>query len=456
MNYEHELIELIKSSISPKALKERLSDYHDNDIADILHLLSREERMKLYRILSAQELADILEYAEETAEYLKELPLRKCIDVFCCMDAAVTAEYLKTLEKSERMTIVDLLPEDVRSDVMLLLSFDEDEIGSIMSTNYIEISSELSVKDAMHELVSQAAENDNIGTIYVVDENQLYYGAIDLKDLIIAREETPLTSIIATQYPYLYAGEQIADCVERIKKYSEDSIPVLDERNRLLGVITAQDFIQVVDDELGEDYAMLAGLTAEEDLNEPIIQSVRKRLPWLFVLLGLGLVVSAVVGLFEEVVAQLTIVMCFQSLILDMAGNVGTQSLAVTIRVLMDEHLSGKEKLQLVVKESKVGLTNGLILGISSLVLVGGYIYLFKAQSLAAAFGISACIGVSLLFAMLFSSVVGTAVPIFFKKVNVDPAVASGPLITTINDLVAVVTYYGLAWIFLIKVFHLA
>lgn len=455
-DYEHELTALIKSNLSPKALKERLSDYHDNDIADILELLGSDERMKLYRILDAQELADILEYAEEPSVYLKELPLRKCIDVLCCMDSASTAEYLKGIEKNERMMLVELLPEDARADVTLLLSFDEDEIGSIMTTNYVEITCNLSVKEAMSALVEQAAENDNIGTIYVVDENQLYYGAIDLKDLIIAREDTPLTSIVATQYPYLYAEEQIADCVERIKKYSEDSIPVLDGQNKLLGVITAQDFIQVVDDEMGEDYAMLAGLTAEEDLNEPVSQSVKKRLPWLFVLLGLGLVVSAVVGLFEAVVAQLTLVICFQSLILDMAGNVGTQSLAVTIRVLMDERLSGKEKVKLVLKESRVGLTNGLILGVSSFVIIGGYIFLFKGQSLAMSMGISACIGAALLLAMLFSSVVGTVVPIFFKKVHVDPAVASGPLITTINDLVAVVTYYGLTWLFLIRLLHVA
>lgn len=455
-DYEHELIALIKSNLSPKALKERLSDYHDNDIADILELLGSDERMKLYRILDAQELADILEYAEEPSVYLKELPLRKCIDVLCCMDSASTAEYLKGIEKNERMMLVELLPEDARADVTLLLSFDEDEIGSIMTTNYVEITCNLSVKEAMSALVEQAAENDNIGTIYVVDENQLYYGAIDLKDLIIAREDTPLTSIVATQYPYLYAEEQIADCVERIKKYSEDSIPVLDGQNKLLGVITAQDFIQVVDDEMGEDYAMLAGLTAEEDLNEPVSQSVKKRLPWLFVLLGLGLVVSAVVGLFEAVVAQLTLVICFQSLILDMAGNVGTQSLAVTIRVLMDERLSGKEKVKLVLKESRVGLTNGLILGVSSFLIIGGYIFLFKGQSLAMSLGISACIGAALLLAMLFSSVVGTVVPIFFKKVHVDPAVASGPLITTINDLVAVVTYYGLTWLFLIRLLHVA
>lgn len=148
--------------------------------------------------------------------------------------------------------------------------------------------------------------------------------------------------------------------------------------------------------------------------------------------------------------------MCFQSLILDMAGNVGTQSLAVTIRVLMDESLTGKQKLELVLKEMRIGLCNGSLLGFFSFVLIGLYIFLFKGKTLMFAYAVSGCIGVSLLLAMLISSAVGTCIPLFFKKINIDPAVASGPLITTINDLVAVVTYYGLSWVLLLEVLHMA
>ena len=138
---------------------------------------------------------------------------------------------------------------------------------------------------------------------------------------------------------------------------------MLDNANRFLGIITAQSLIEVVDDEMGEDYARFAGLTAEEDLKEPLLQSMKKRLPWLLSLLGLGILVSTVVSAFEQVVAQLTLIMAFQSLILDMAGNVGTQSLAVTIRVLTDENLTFKQKGKLVVKETRVGLFNGILLG---------------------------------------------------------------------------------------------
>ena len=314
----------------------------------------------------------------------------------------------------------------------------------------------MTVKQAMSSLVDQAAKNDNISTLFMVTEDNTFYGAMDLKDLIIARRESPLEDLIATSYPYVYGNELIDDCIERLKDYSEDSIPVLDNDNKLLGVITSQSMIDLVDDEMGEDYAKFAGLTAEEDLKEPLKESIKKRLPWLLVLLGLGMIVSSVVGLFEEVVSQLTIIMCFQSLILDMAGNVGTQSLAVTIRVLMDETLTGRQKAELVLKEMRIGLCNGGLLGILSFVLIGLYIFLFKGKTLVFAYAVSGCIGLSLLVAMLVSSAVGTCIPLFFKKVGVDPAVASGPLITTVNDLVAVITYYGMSWIFLIEMFHLA
>ena len=302
----------------------------------------------------------------------------------------------------------------------------------------------------MRELVKQSADNDNISTIYVVDEKETLVGAIDLKDLIIARENTSLEDITLTSYPYVYAGEQIDECIERLKEYSEDSIPVLDEQGRLTGVLIAQEITRLVDEMLGDDYAKLGGLTAEEDMQEPLKQSVRKRIPWLVILLGLGLLVSGVVGLFEQVVASLTVVICFQSLILGMAGNVGTQSLAITVRVLMDSHLTGRQKLSLVIKEAKVGLCNGLLLGLLSFVLIGVYL-MVKGETVEMAFSVSICTGIALLISMMLSSISGTAIPLLFKQLNIDPAVASGPLITTINDLVAVIAYYGLAWLLLIN-----
>ena len=452
-DYAAEVVQLMRGNLTPKRLGERIMGYHENDVAAALPLLKKEERARLYCVLSIADLAEVFSYAdeEERAQYIGELGIRKKVDLLAALDPADSVEYLRGLSRDQRRSLLDLLGEETRQDLSLLSSFDEDEIGSRMTTNYIAIRTGLSVREAMRELVAQAAENDNISTIYVLAEDETLVGAIDLKSLIVAREGTSLEDITMTSYPYVYATEQIEDCIERLTDYSEDSIPVLDGSNRLKGVLTAQDISELVSDAMQEDYARLAGLSAEEDLNEPLFKSIRKRLPWLVVLLGLGLVVSTVVGLFEQVVAQLTIVVCFQSLILDMAGNVGTQSLAITIRVLTDEQLTFQQKLSLILKEARVGLCNGLILGLLSFLFVGGYLML-KGEAMRLALSVSFCTGTALLASMFLSSVVGTVTPLVFKKINIDPAVASGPLITTINDLVAVVTYYGLAWVLLIQI----
>lgn len=457
-DYESEIIRIIRGNDSPRAMQSRLEDYHGNDIAEVTGELNSKERQKLFRVCTVSMLAEIFEHLDETAAgmYLTEMNLQKSAAVISELETDTAADILHTIEKEKRELMIELLPDDVKSEIKLIASFDDDEIGSRTTTNCIIIRENLSIKEAMRELVSQAEENDNISTIFVVDENGEFYGAIDLKDLITARNSVSLESLIATSFPYVYASEEIDDCIEKLKDYSEDSIPVLDNNNKLLGVITAKNIIEVVDDEMGEDYARLAGLTAEEDLNEPLKQSMIKRLPWLLALLALGMLVSGVVGVFEKVIAQLTLIMAFQSLILDMAGNVGTQSLAVTIRVLMDENLTASQKFRLVTKEMRVGLCNGVILGTLSFVLVGLYIMLFKHKNAMFSFAVSGCIGVSLLLAMLISSAVGTLIPLFFKKIKIDPAVASGPLITTVNDLVAVVTYYGMSWILLLNVLKLA
>ncbi len=456
-DYASEIIRIIRSNASPKAMCEELEDYHENDIADVLDKLTGSERRKLYRILDVEMLAGIFEYAQsgDAGIFLTEMDIRKAAAVVEHMESDAALEILHEVEKEKRSLIIECMDEEAKRDLALLSSFDEDEIGSKMTTNHIVLRENITVKQAMSALIEQAPENDNISTLFVVDEKGDYYGAVDLKELIIARQGTAFENLIMTSYPYVYGHEDIDDCIERLKDYSEDLIPVLDNDNHLLGVITSQNIIQVVDDEMGEDYARLAGLTAEEDLREPLSESMKKRLPWLFILLGMGMVVSSVVGMFEQVVSRLPLIMAFQSLILGMAGNVGTQSLAVTIRVLTDESVTGRQKMGLVWKEMRVGFFNGILLGAASFVLLGLYIIAAKSRGAATAFAISGCIGISLLVAMVMSSAVGTLIPLFFKKVGIDPAVASGPLITTVNDLVAVVTYYGLSWLLLIRIMNL-
>ena len=450
--FAKEIVDIIKRSPSMDDMRERLRDYHNNDIAQSLELLNRAERNLLYSALDAKWLADIISYIDDPAEYIEEIGIDKLAEIINEMDSDDAVDLWADIDESVRVKLRPMIDDETKTDIRLINSYAEDEIGSLITTNYICIGKDLTIRQAMHELVQQAGENDNISTIYVVDEKECFCGAIDLKDLIVARENVELDTLISYAYPYLLDHEKISESIEKIKDYAEDSLPVLNKSRKIIGIITAQDIIEAVDNELGEDYAKLAGLSAEEDLNETTKESMKKRLPWLIILLFLGIGVSAVVGAFENVVAVLPVVICFQSLILDMAGNVGTQSLAVTIRVLMDENLNRKDKLHLISKEIKVGFCNGALLGILSLVCLGIYIALFKGYSLGAAFLISGCVGFALLAAIIISSLVGTLVPMFFHKIKIDPAVASGPLITTVNDLVAVVTYYGFAWLFLIHI----
>lgn len=455
-DYEEELAAILSRDLPDEEILAQLDNYHENDIAGALQLLSEEDRKKLYHVLGAERVSEIFTYIDNVDDYMGELDIRSAAKVVENMDSDDAVDVLEELEEDDRKQILKLIDEDRREDIALIRSYEEDEIGSRMTTNFIEITRNLTIKAAMKSLVAQAEDNDNISIIYVSDEEGKFYGALDLKDLIIARTYVNLEDLITTSYPYVRDHELISDCIDRLRDYAEDSIPVLNSEDEIIGVITSQDIVEVVDDEMSEDYAKLAGLTEEEDLEETLRQSVRKRLPWLVILLFLAMGVSSVVGVFEGVVSKIALVVCFQSMILGMAGNVGTQSLAVTIRVLIDEELDGKEIFALIMKEVKVGFTNGLLLGIMAFIVIGIYIYVFKVNILLNAFAISGCVGVSLLVAMTVSSLIGTIVPIVFTKIGVDPAVASGPLISTVNDLTAVVIYYSMVWVLVINVLKLA
>lgn len=444
------LLEKIESDIKRDELAEILSDYHEADIADIYPLLSEDGRKKLSEALPPEVMSDVFSYLENAEEYIENMDAEHAADIIESMDADDAVDLLDELEEDTRSEIIELMDKEAVEDINLITSYDEDEVGSRMTTNFILLKSDMSVKQAMKSMVEQASENDNVSTLYVENANGEYCGAINLRDLIVARQGVALDDIIMTSFPSVNANERIEECIERLKDYGEDSIPVLGKNNEVLGVITSTDLIEAVDEEHGDDYAKLAGLTAEEDLREPVLKSITKRVPWLIILFVLGMGVSSVVGLFETVIKDIAFIVSFQSLILGMAGNVGTQSLAVTIRVLSDEQLSGKKVFNLIWKEMRVGFLNGLLLGLLSFALIGAYLCI--SLDPAKAFLTSGCIGIAMLAAMILSSFFGTFIPVVFNKIKIDPAVASGPLITTINDLIAVVTYYGLAWLLILPI----
>ena len=265
-----EIKKLIQENRTDKKISEVLSDYHENDIAELLEHLSRRKENEFTMCWESQRRRRCFRYFDEPQQYIEELSVEDAAAIVSLMDSDDAVDILEQLDPGKKTRIVEKLQGSIAQDVKMLLSYDEKEIGSYMTTNYVCIQEGLSVRQAMSELVRQAGVHDNIMTMYVVDADGCFAGAIDLKKLIIARENDGLGDIILRSYPYVEAHEKIEDCAGRIADYAEDSIPVLDSSRRLLGVITSEDLVEIVDNELGEDYAKLAGLTAEEDLNRSL------------------------------------------------------------------------------------------------------------------------------------------------------------------------------------------
>ena len=345
-DYRSDILSIIRSDLSDAEIRDALEEYHDNDIASVIEEITPDECAKLYRALGAEATSRIVAFLDDAGEYLSELDADEVADIIEQMDADDALEALDELDEDKRSEIFELIEDiEVKEEIALIDSYGDDEFGSKMSTNFIAVKREETVRSAMKKLISEAAENDNIYTLFVVDEDGIFCGAVGLKELIVARSTDSFEELICTTFPFVFDKDNISENIERLRGYSEDLIPVLEsDSGRLLGVITASDIVDIVDEELGEDYAKLAALGSEESSNESIFTSMKKRIPWLVTLLFLGLAVSAVVGLFGDVVDELPMIVAFQSLILGMAGNVGTQSLAVTVRSLgSDEDIKPME-----------------------------------------------------------------------------------------------------------------
>ena len=454
--YQGELLQVIQADLSKQEILEKLENYHFSDIADALEQTETEKRLYIYSVLGLEKTAEIFSFYEYVEDYIKELSPEYAADLLECMHSDDAVDMLNKLDEDDKDKLIDLMEEDAQESIKKIDSYSEEMLGSYMTDNYISILNTPSIKTAMAEMIRKAGECDNIFTLYVINNDNQYIGAVTLKDLITSRKEDDFTRLIMTSYPFFYDDELMSKCIDRMKDYGESSLPVLNRKHEIVGVVTSDDIIEATEDEFEEDYAKFGGLTEEETVEEPVRLSIKKRIPWLIVLLFLGLLVSSVIGVFEAVIATIPVIVFFQSMILDMAGNVGTQSLAVTIRNLWDNPSEEEKKRQLksVFKELKIGFINGILIGAVSFVVVLAYLaitqqeiitgngYLFTDTLL-----VGGIIGVSMLVALTLSSVVGTVFPILLSKMRIDPAVASGPFITTINDIVSVIVYYGLTFL---------
>ncbi len=447
---QEELLIILKNN--PKELNSLLDTYHESDIADALPLLAPDERITFYHSIDSELLAEIFTYLDDATPYLEELStINMTAEVINEMDADDVVDILENIEEEDKAAYIEMLDEETKDDVALINSYDDNEIASKMTTNFITISKRASIKEAMKKVISEAPENDNINIIYCLDDDDKYYGAIHLKDLIIARSDSHLDDIIKTNYPILNEHDLVDDVLAKIKDYYLEYLPILNDNDELIGIITHEDIIETVDEEMSEDYSKFAGLTSENAETESFGISIRKRIPWLCVLLVLDLFISSIISGFEDLIAVFPIIAAFQSLLLDMSGNSGTQALAVTILSLSDSELTRKRVWHIIGKEVRIGLVNGIICGTIAFVIVGLFILLVKGADSTTINGtyvhpfiISGIIGSTLMIGITVASFIGCAIPMFFKRMKIDPATASGPFITSINDIISILMYFGI------------
>ena len=445
-NYQQEILALIHSGLPQAELAEKLSDYHENDLADALAALTPDERQKLYAVLGVERVAEIFSYLDDAEPYLKELPSEKAAKVVSNMDSDDAVDVLDDLEEEDKDKIVKQLDQDSAEDVRMLLSYGEDEIGSSMTTNYICIRKDMTIRQAMSELVKQAGENDNISTLYVVDENDKFYGAIDLKDLIIARAEDSLEKLIARSYPYVTDHEKISDCIDRIVDYAERSLPVLNDAGRLVGIITFDDAMDVMEDETTEDMEKMAAMLPSEHpyMRSTPIEIWKNRIPWLMFLMHSATFTSIILTDFEIILAAQAGLVALIPMLMGTGGNSGAQASTAVIRSLSLGDTEPRDVLRVMWKEWRVSLICGLTLAVVNFVkmlLVDGLLL----QNANVTVAVAATVSLSIVFIVMFAKVVGSVLPIAAEKMGVDPAVMSNPLISTLTDAVSLLIYIYVA-----------
>lgn len=458
VTHEEEILELFKSPLDTLEFHDMIMEYHPYDIARVFENLDDEQRSKLYIALSPQEIAPIFEHLdhEEIPRIFKELSNNYSVKILENMDIDETVDILRNIENEKlRFSYINLMRKDLAKEIKALLKYDEDVTGSIISTSYIEFDDSMLIKDAMKHMLKEAKTVSYINTLYVANKNQELVGVLSLRQLIVADKEDRLVDVMTEKVISVGVNAPKEVAASLFKDYDFEALPVVDSNNRMLGIVTVDDIIDFLEDEATEDYAKFAGIFDGEIEHgkETISKAFKKRIPWLIILLFIGIIASMIIGRFEETLDAIPILAMFLPMMLDMAGNVGTQSLAVTIRYLMDDDfLTRKNVTKHILRELGIGVTNGFIVSciafFIAFILIGVMktdVSFFNMETLKT----SVIISFSMLISIIVSNIAGAVVPLIIHTFKIDPAAASGPFITTINDIIAISIYFTLATMFL-------
>lgn len=401
-------------------------------------------RKLIYHYLSPKELAEVFEtseiYDHEYKEFLQEMDTTYAADMISYMFVDNAVDVLNELDKSQVVSYLTLMNKESAAEIKSLLHYEEHTAGSIMTTEYVVIPENSTVRSAMTILRNEAPEAETIYYVFVVNEEQRLTGVVSLRDLIIAHEDTLISSIMNDRVVSVLVSDDQEDVARMIKDYNFLAVPVVDFQQHILGIITVDDIIDVLDEEASDDYSKLAAVSNMDTFDRNPISAAKKRLPWLIILLILGMLTANLIDLFTETISKVALLAAFIPLIAGTAGNSGTQSLAVAVRGIATRDIEDESKFKLLLREAGTGLVTGLICAI----FVIGLVYVWKGEFL-----IGLLVGAAILVSIFVATISGSFIPLFMHKMKIDPAVASGPFITTLNDIISIIIYLGLATAFI-------
>ncbi|PAT01621.1 magnesium transporter [Candidatus Izimaplasma bacterium ZiA1] len=434
-------------------LKEKILSYHPYEISEALLELSKKERRRMYSILSPKEISYSISFLEIEDAFLlfNEMVPKYIVNIIQELDIDDAVDLMQELDESERAGYLKLMDAEHRENIKELLKYKDDTAGSIMNTEYINIDVTDTVATGMKKLLEQAVTSATIYTIYVTNKNDKLLGTLSLREMILARKNELIEEIMNKRVVSVETTKDQEEVAAIFMDYDFTSLPVVDKLNRLLGVITVDDVLDVIEEETLEDYSKFAAISdAEIDSDtETVLMGVKKRLPWLLVLSVLGFFTSTIIAQFEGTLDQIPTIALFMPMILGMAGNTGTQSLAVTVRGLNDGEFQTKASItKHLLREIGTGFMNGILIGI----MLFGVTYLFlHLNHNPEAFKITQVVSLSIMLSLAVSTLSGALIPIIINSFKIDPAVASGPFVTMINDILALSVYFTLATMLIIN-----
>ncbi|WMI66842.1 magnesium transporter [Aestuariibaculum sp. YM273] len=422
-----------------KDLKNLLDDFHYADIAEILDELDLEEAMYVIKLLDSETTADILmELDEDNREkVLRNLSTKEIAEEIGELDTDDAADIIAELPQERRQEVISQIEdEEHKAEITELLKYDEDSAGGLMAKELVKVYDTWTVAGCLRRIRGQAKEVTRVHSVYVVDKQEKLVGRLSLKDLVVAKNEQKISDIYISSVDYVDVKDHAEDVARVMQKYDLEAIPVVDDDMKLLGRITIDDIVDVMKEEAERDYQLAAGISQDVEADDSIWKLTKARLPWLLIGMFGGIGAASIINGFSDAMEKFPALLMFIPLIQATAGNVGVQSSAIVVQGLANDTIDGKIFSRLL-KEFALGLVNGL--AIAAIVLLISH-FAFKTS-----YYESLTICVALISVIIMAALIGTFIPIFLDKRGIDAAVATGPFITTSNDVFGIFIYFLIA-----------